>query len=145
MLALNVIYLIECLASLKEIAYAHIMSQIVQNSTKPSSLRDAELSNKISTKIFLIAYLLRDIAGYEKTVKKLKNHFIKSYWFELCELAEFASDIQMEVELMKNIPEIYDDFKRSRNIELKTDVTFMYEKYLEVVSGNYDISDMQKD
>ncbi len=121
------------------------MNKIVQNSAKPCSLRDAELSNKISTKIILIAYLLRDIAGYETTVKKLKNHFIKSYWIELCDLAEFASDIQMEVELMKNIPEIYDDFKRSRNIELKTDVTFMYEKYLEVVSGNYDISDMQKD
>lgn len=109
------------------------------NTTLPvGSWYPEEEEKLIAEKLFVVVYILRELYESRDKVKKLKNHPVHDFYVWLWEVAGggMIQVGQLEI-LVRDIQEVADDFKNSRNAWVKERTSTALRVMNEIIDGNY--------
>lgn len=109
--------------------------------TKNNSLYesyDESVYRPMREKFAYITHLISDALKLKNEVRKLINHPMNSSWNEILLDVHLAIHVGFEKEYAKEIFEFCDDFKRTRNQNLKVQVECIRKMTQEILDGNYE-------
>ena len=98
---------------------------------------DESVYRPMREKFAYITHLISDALKLKSEVRKLINHPMNSSWNEILLDVHLAIHVGFEKEYAKEIFEFCDDFKRTRNQNLKVQVEHIRKMTQEIVDGNY--------
>jgi hypothetical protein len=111
----------------------------IENNTEPLyESYDESVYRPIREKIGYITHLISDALKLKSEVRKLINHPMNSSWNEILLDVHLAIHVGFEKEYAKEIFEFCDDFKRTRNQDLKIQIENIRKMTQEILDGNYE-------
>ena len=99
---------------------------------------DESVYRPMRAKFAYITHLISDALKLKSEVRKLINHPMNSSWNEILLDVHLAIHVGFEKEYAKEIFEFCDDFKRTRNLNLKVQVEHIRKMTQEILDGNYE-------
>lgn len=94
----------------------------------------------ICKKLYVVAFILYELRLGREKVRKLKNHSIHEFtiylWDEAASLSMKVGQLEF---LVREIQEVADDFKRSRNAWVKERTSTALRVMNEIIDGDYTI------
>lgn len=114
------------------------MNDIAKGKISKNEIYDESVCRPMKLKFAYIMNLIGEAMQLKNDVKKLKNHPMNTQWLEI-QLA-VASEIYFGFEQMyaNEIFEFCDDFKRTRNQNLKVQIGQIRKLTEEILDGNYE-------
>jgi len=99
---------------------------------------DESIYRPLREKIGYITHLISDALILKSEVRKLINHPMNSSWKEILLDVHLAIHVGFEKEYAKEIFEFCDDFKGTRNQNLKVQIEHIRKMTQEILDGNYE-------
>jgi hypothetical protein len=99
---------------------------------------DESVYRPMREKFAYITHLISDALKIKNDVRKLINHPMNSSWNEILLDVHLAIHVGFEKEYAKEIFEFCDDFKKTRNQNLKVQVEHIRNMTQEILDGNYE-------
>jgi len=99
---------------------------------------DESVYRPMREKFAYITHLISDALKLKNDVRKLINHPMNSSWNEILLDVHLAIHVGFEKEYAKEIFEFCDDFKKTRNQNLKVQVEHIRNMTQEILDGNYE-------
>ena len=95
---------------------------------------------EICKKLLVVVFILQELTKSREKVKLLKNHPIHKFTSYLWDVSAAGMVRVGELEiLVKDIEEVVDDFKNSRNLWVKERTTTALRVMNEIIAGDYSI------
>lgn len=99
---------------------------------------DDSVLKLMRSKFAYVLNLILDALKLKNEVRKLKNHPMNTSCGEILIILQSVNHVGLEKEFAKEIFEFCDDFKRTRNQNLKIQVKHIRNLTQEILDGKYD-------